>query len=100
MCSTGFFPDPTNQGKDNQGRVEDEEKDVQKRVHQLVRCQRAVPSRPVTRIRVVPLPCSRCASTLLTPRGSTDQPYAQGYPHTPLPCTSGHFLVTLQLSLL
>jgi len=44
MCSTGFFPDPTNQGKDNQGRVEDEEKDVQKRVHQLVRGQRAVPS--------------------------------------------------------
>jgi len=34
MCSTGFLPDPTNQGKDNQGRVEDEEKDAQKRVHQ------------------------------------------------------------------
>ncbi len=39
MCSTGFLPDPTNQGKDNQGRVEDEEKDVQKRVRQLVRSQ-------------------------------------------------------------
>ena len=34
MCSTGFLPDPTNQVKDNQGRVEDEEKDVQEGVHQ------------------------------------------------------------------
>jgi len=39
MSLAGFLPDPTNQGKDNQGRVEDEEKDVQKRVHQLVRSQ-------------------------------------------------------------
>jgi len=34
MCSTGFLPDPANQGKDNQGRVEDEEKDVQEVIHQ------------------------------------------------------------------
>ena len=35
MCPTGFLLDPTNQGKDNQGRVEDEEKDVQEGVHHL-----------------------------------------------------------------
>ncbi len=34
MSLAGFLPDPTNQGKDNQGRVEDEEKDVQEGIHQ------------------------------------------------------------------
>jgi hypothetical protein len=34
MSLSGFLPDPTNQGKDNQGRVEDEEKDVQEGIHQ------------------------------------------------------------------
>ena len=34
MSLAGFLPDPTNQGKDNQGRVEDEEKNVQEVIHQ------------------------------------------------------------------
>ncbi len=34
MSLAGFLPDPTNQGKYNQGRVEDEEKDVQEVIHQ------------------------------------------------------------------
>jgi len=34
MSLAGFLPDPTNQGKDHQGRVEDEEKDVQEGIHQ------------------------------------------------------------------
>ena len=34
MSLAGLLPDPTNQGKDNQGRVEDEEKDVQEGIHQ------------------------------------------------------------------
>jgi len=34
MSFAGFLPDPTNQGKDHQGRVEDEEKDVQEGIHQ------------------------------------------------------------------
>ncbi len=34
MSPTGFLPDPTNQGKDTQGLVEDEEKDVKEGIHQ------------------------------------------------------------------
>ncbi len=34
MSLAGFLPDPTKKGKDNQGRVEDKEKDVQEGIHQ------------------------------------------------------------------
>ena len=57
MSLAGFLPDPTNQGKDNQGRVEDEEKDVQEGIHQWgiagrLRLKKVHPQQQVSEARV------------------------------------------------
>ncbi len=57
MSLAGFLPDPTNQGKYHQGRVENEEKDVQEGIHQWGLAERlrfkVHPQQQVVEARVV-----------------------------------------------